>query len=326
MKLPRIFAIFFFLLLGSCRDHHDPLQHFRGIAMTIPYHIAVDNPCPKEVIQTIEATFAQVHDTFDKWNPTSEVSRFNNWKSTEPFECSDMLWHLLQWCDLFYTISCGAFDPTVEPLETLWIEKLEQGTTPSTDDLSHLPPVGWHQVQLQEKNVVRKSHPDLQLDLGGIAKGYAVDLLVERLSSFNLHSIYVEWGGEIRVQGPHPEGRPWKIGISSPVAPSRPLRVVELQDASLATSGDYYQYWDVLHSAEKKRFFHVFDVKALKPMEVTEKSIISATVQHETCLVADAIATILLMAKDKEQVDTIATEKILPSFPSARWYVYTGSS
>jgi FAD:protein FMN transferase len=310
------------ILLAGCFFHpHAKTLHFHGIAMTIPYHITVVNSDEETIQKTISETFCYIHAIFDKWNPDSEISLLNNWTLDEPFQCSQELWHLLVWSDFFHIISDGTFDPTINPLESLWIKALEKESVPSEKDLSELR-VGWEKIQLMEGQKVKKLYPEVQIDLGAIAKGYAVDLLVKRLETLHCQSIYVEWGGEIRVRGDHPENRPWRIGIFSPEKRDA-VKTIELENASLATSGDYFQYWDIALASQKRRFFHLFSAKDKRPLECTQDSISSVTVQHEECMIADAVASILLMAKNEEEAKRLFHTRIQPILPTLRYEAFS---
>jgi thiamine biosynthesis lipoprotein len=322
-------------------------------------------------------TFEHIDSLFNKWNSHSELYRLNHWNSTEPFICSPELFAMLKQCEQFFNICQGRFDPTVEPLERLWISALEKGEVPSQEQIDEIrPALGWEKIRLQhipkqveesvfalaespifdsEKtapiskvelvfsksnlglsaltnsrfsnlsgyNSIVKPDPRTGFDLGGIAKGHGVDLLVERLAQIGFTSVYVEWGGEIRTKGLHPDGRPWKIGIRHPHNANSVLQIIETKDAALATSGDYFQYWTITVNGEKKLFFHVFDLKAGRPLQATGSSLASVTIQQESCLAADAIAKTFLFASTKEEAIKIFTQCILPSFPTAKAWMFS---
>lgn len=293
--------------------------------MTIPYHIIVGGGTAKKVRaeQEIAKTFHEIDLIFNKYNPTSEVSHLNRWADATPFHCSPQLFSMLILCDKIVSITKGRFDPTVEPLEEAWKGALEKGHLPDAGEIASLrPALGWKQLTLRDGYVV-KNHPLTAVDLGGVAKGYAVDLLVERLTHLGFHSVYVEWGGEIKTHGQHPDGRPWRVGICHPKSQNSALQVLETEDTALATSGDYHQYWSIEVSGEKKLFFHVFDQEAGEPLVATPSSLVSVTVQHESCCIADALAKTFLFARDKEEATQMLQEQILPFFPTVRTWMFS---
>jgi FAD:protein FMN transferase len=322
LYLPFVFAILF--IFSACTAKKSEIQ-FEGIAMTIPYHIIAGNGEVAEDRAKAEIlrTFEEVDSLFNKWNPESEIARFNRWGSSEPFLCSSPFYLMLSKCSLFFTVSQGRFDPTVEPLERVWVSALEKGAIPTQQQIDEIrPALGWDKVVLENGYIV-KTNPKTALDLGGIAKGLAVDLLAERLAALGFASVYVEWGGEIRTHGPHPSGRPWKVGIRHPNDANKVLQILDTEEAALATSGDYLQYWTVTINGEKKRFFHVFDLMKEMPLEATSSSLASITVQYESCLVADAIAKTFLFAKNKEEAMRIFDLSIHPMFPSAKAWMFS---
>lgn len=315
----RIWALFFLFFCSCQKTSH--VQSIHGVAMTIPYQITTE--CTSvNVASIISSTFEQVNTTFNKWNPDSELSQLNRYDAAVPFSCSPQLWDLLRTCDQFVRLSDGKFDPTIEPIEQLWKESFQRSSTPTEDQISQLlPAVGWKELQMTDQQGLIKPHRTTAIDLGSIAKGLAVDMLVNRLSEAGLHSIYVEWGGEVRTKGLHPEGRPWRVGIRSPDDPHKTLHIIELTDSALATSGDYLQYWNVMCDGQTKTFFHVFDPRTGRPLEPTSHSIASVTIQHPSCCVADALATILLMAKDEDEASCTFLSKIKPLFPQANCWI-----
>jgi len=304
--------LLFFLSLFccSCSEQKNEMA-WHGHAMTIPYHIHVGTLPKKlsynQVYTIIEKTFQEIDETFNKYNPNSELSRLNQWKEDLPFHCSSKLFFLLQQCDLFYKLSGGRFDPTISPLK----EALSKNSTPSKEAL---PPIGWKNLSLSDDGSVRKSNERISLDLGAIAKGYAVDLLIETLFDIGIKDLYVEWGGEIRTKGTHPEDRPWKIGIVSPNDDSP--HIIELEEAALATSGDYLQTWTLFKEGKEQTFSHFFDPEKQAPYPGSAQK--SITVKHESCLVADALATIFCMLEPDEDPNLFLQENVLPLFPTAR--------
>lgn len=155
--------------------------------------------------------------------------------------------------------------------------------------------VGWHFVHCVDRCFWKDSSLTA-LDFGGIAKGYAVDLLVEKLRAAGYQNFYVEWGGEIRTSGQHPSGRPWKVGIQG-------LSAIDLSNAAIATSGSYIQNWTVGSSS----YTHIIDPNRKEPLQ--NSTITSVSVIASSCREADAIATALMLFPSKEEAQKWAQEK-----------------
>ena len=136
--------------------------------------------------------------------------------------------------------------------------------------------------------LVRKTSP-LTLDLNGIAKGYGVDRLAETLGEFGLNASLVGIDGEMRAQGLRPDGQAWTIAVEAPDVDRRaPYAVLTLQDAAVATSGDYRHRIAV----GGRHLSHTMDPRRGAPLLAAPTSV---TVVHETCAAADAWATALMV-------------------------------
>jgi thiamine biosynthesis lipoprotein len=306
--LKSILSLIFIALLFSCSNQSAPnaqiypdnTTHFNGQAMTIDYHIIVGNPLNSSAISTIQniilSTFQEVDSTYNKWNPSSELSRLNQLKADQEVTLSPALAIFLTQVQLIVDLSEGRFDPTIEPLQKLWKDKLKKGLIPTDTEIAAIQPsIGWNKIHINN-GIFSKDHDKTALDLGGIAKGLCVDLLVEQLTSQGFKDVYVEWGGEIRCQGKHPSDRDWTVFISrlGNTDPSQAITLLPLHNSALATSGDYLQHWTILKD-DLTTYFHIFDPKGLHPLESSMESIASASVQAPSCAFADGLATAAMM-------------------------------
>lgn len=273
--------------------------------MTIDYHITVghrlDSDDKKKIQAIIDRTFAEIDSIYNKWNPNSEISKLNRLKAYEKVILSDSLFQFLKRIDQFVVFSEGRFDPTVEPLGQLWKKGI-----PSQKEINDLKPcIGWDKIHF-DNGIFFKDDARTALDFGGVAKGYAVDLLVERIAEAGFNHVLVEWGGEMRALGHHPEGRPWTVFISrlGDPDPARSLDIIPLQDQALATSGDYFQQWTIqLDDGSMHTYCHIFDPKTWGPLEVKKGSIASASLLADDCLTADAFAKTFMLCGSKEEAE-----------------------
>lgn len=276
--------------------------------MTIGYHVQIgDTLTPQQelaVSSMIQEVFSKVNLTFNNWNPESEISYLNNSPANYPVLLSQELADFLHLIDRLVAFSEGRFDPTIDPLQKIWKQKLQQGQVPSEKELeSLLPAVGWEHVHL-EGRFFWKDHSLTAIDLSSIAKGHAVDLLIKQLAGAGFKSLYVEWGGEIRTQGLHPSNRPWKIAIRGSD------QKICLEDQALATSGNYLQKWTVKDAT----YTHLIDPHAKMPLLVASGVITSASVTAKTCSEADALATALMLFPSREEAIQWAEEKKLTAW------------
>ncbi|MCP5469873.1 MAG: FAD:protein FMN transferase [Chlamydiales bacterium] len=280
------------LLIAGCRSHpQQPTLHtYEQDIMHM--HLVVHTPRTSKVEAIIKKTFKQVDQIFNNWNQDSEISKLNQLPAYQRVEISSELATLLQQTAHIVEITDGRFDPTVGPLVHMWKTHLKNGTIPSQSELLSISEaVGWDKIHL-EGTVFYKEDPRIEIDLCGIAKGYALDLLVERLGG----NSYAEWGGEISTIGPHPDHRKWRVGILGG-------EVVEIEDKCVATSGGYLQKWEV----DGVEYTHLINPRTNSPL-IYGKGIASATVIADSCMKADAIATSLMFFSTKEEAEAWASK------------------
>lgn len=320
--------IYALLLLSCCQSSNRQPAKFSRVMMTIEYHISVGDPLTRskkeQIQQIIAATFQEIDDLYNKWNPNSELSRFNRHPARVPFTLSPELYHFLLRLDRLVCLSEGRFDPTIEPLQKLWQEKMEEGGEPGTQELDALKScIGWNTIHLAD-GMIWKEDGRTKMDLGGVAKGLCVDLLVDRLNQAGLHHLFIEWGGEIRTLGEHPSGRPWHVYIRrlADSDPSAAIAQLDITDQALATSGDYFQYWEIFpQQGGKKTYCHIFNPKTLAPLEVKTGSIASASLLADDCVTADALAKVLMMFDSVEEAKDWL-EKVKQELPNVEcWLV-----
>lgn len=304
------------------------LSSFEGIAMTIPYRIEVGKELSKQehakIVSLIDSVFLEIDQIFNKWNPQSEISKLNRLKAYEIQKISPHLARFLKRCEYFVHLSHGRFDPTIEPLQLLWKKSLERDKTPTRYSIEALrPAIGWHNIILSE-NTFAKRHSLTALDFGGIIKGYAVDLIAQRFKKLGFHHFFIEWGGEVRAGGRHPQGRNWAVYIPNleDLDPEHALAYVPLQDQAIATSGDYMQQWT---TGDGTLYCHIFDPQTLQPLEVTMSSIASASVLAGDCMTADALSTMLLICQDLDEAKQLSQE-IQKKIPETSFWLMSRDS
>lgn len=269
--------------------------------MTMHYCVQIGDPLSKDQQTTIEkiliSTFSEVHRIYNNWNRSSEISILNHLPANHRKILSPELSRFLKEVDRLVQLTEGRFDPTIGSLQILWKEKLNSGQLPTEEEITSLiPSVGWQHIHLKG-NMFWKDHDLTAIDLGAVAKGYAVDLLIERIQEAGCTSIYVEWGGEVRTVGSHPQGREWRVALLG--SSSR-----NLSNQAIATSGSYFQKWSV----DGTTFTHLINPQHKQPLIVTDQSIISVHVISQTCTQADALATALMLFSSKLEAEKWTTK------------------
>ncbi|AFV23430.1 membrane protein [Methanolobus psychrophilus R15] len=194
--------------------------------------------------------------------------------------------------------SHGAFDVSILPLLDLWKSKFSPGgtyTAPTEDEINEtLRLVNYSAIVIENNNITLGE--DMMLTLGGLAKGYAVDLAVESLIEDGVESGFVNAGGDGRYLGTKEGGIPWKVGLQNPEKIHEAVVVMDIQDMAVATSGNYERYFN-----ESARVSHISDPRTGQPSQ----GLISATVITASAMDADAFATALFVMGEQEGVEMI---------------------
>jgi thiamine biosynthesis lipoprotein len=258
-----------------------------GSKMGTTYHITViaDQLPPSDIEQQIDQLLSKVDHSMSTYKKDSEISRFNRLNVGQQLEISQEFADVLQISREIWQLSEGAFDPTLGPLVDLWGfgPKATGDLIPSDQDITAaLKNTGFDGVVL--KGLILTKNKPVALDLSAVAKGYAVDIVSNYLEMSALPDYLVEVGGEIRVSGFNSEGMPWRVAIEQPQLLASVNKIVGLTDMSIATSGDYRNYFE----RDGIRYSHTIDPRTGKPID---HNLASVTVLIDSCAEADAWAT-----------------------------------
>ena len=294
LRKTRLLASFLFVIsaLTACERNPQELA-FSGAALGTSYHIKVVAAGSLAAGAGLPELVANLLDDLDHklstYKPDSELNRFNRHPVAQPFVASDDLYQVLEVADRIYRLSGGAFDPTVRPLVDLWgFGPVDTGDrVPEESEITALlGEIGFDQIELAAGNQVIRRAP-VTLDLSAVAKGFIVDRLVAELRARGVDDYMVEIGGEIRVGGRRADGGLWRIAVEAP-AGGGVERVLELSDISVATSGDYRNYFE----RDGERYSHTIDPRSGRPIR---HRLASVTVLAPTAAEADALATALMV-------------------------------
>jgi len=232
----------------------------------------------------------RIESLLSKYDERSEIYRLNkNGKVT----ASQETWHIMQKAREFWNNSNGAFDVTVGPLMNIWGFTNTQYTVPKKQEIAKaLRRVGMDKIIFHKNNnVIEFTIRGMSVDLGAIAKGFAIDSAIKKIKAAGVKNCLINAGGDIYCVGKK-FGRPWKVAVQNPRGRSF-LRTLRLENSAIATSGDYEQYFK--HGEEV--FSHILDPATGAP---AQSGLISVTVVAQDCLTADALATsILVLGRQK---------------------------
>jgi thiamine biosynthesis lipoprotein len=259
-----------------------------------PIHAAIQHE--------LDAVVAQM----STWEPTSDLSRFNEATAdschTLPAEFSAVLQYALH----VARESDGAYDPTAGALVNAW----GFGPTQRYGDAGFVAPTteqlqiaqargGWQRLEFDGATQRARQPGGMYVDLSAIAKGFGVDQVARRLTQSGFDSFLVEVGGELRGTGTRPDAQPWWVELEQPLSDATTSAttqqmetVIALYDWAIATSGDYRRYFET----DAVRYSHTIDPRTGQPIR---NQLASVTVLHPECMAADAWSTALgVMGED----------------------------
>jgi len=303
-----------FIVVAGCGRNTNHTTHetykFSGITMGTLYNITlVDDGqarTPADRMQpVVDSVLAVVNAWMSTFDPESDISRFNAFRDTTGFQVAPEVVHVVRAALRVSRESDGAFDITVGPLVDLWGFGPDEDTPemPSDAQIAQAKSrVGYTMLEITDGIHIRKTNPDVRIDLSAIAKGYGVDKVAEVIATHGYTSFLVDIGGEITARGKNAEGQSWKIGVDKPESGHAPgdeiTDVLALTDMSVASSGDYRNYKEI----QGKRYSHEIDPNTGKPVQ---NGMIGATVITGKCMLADAYATALMVMPVQKGLEMI---------------------
>jgi thiamine biosynthesis lipoprotein len=301
LRLPKalMLSLLYVLCLTACTPPKQDDIHLSGPTMGTSYNIKYSGFEAKsgQQLQTeIDALLVQVNKWMSTYDPQSELSRFNQWQSTEAFPLSAETLLVMQEAKRLGAVSEGVLDVTVGPLVNLWGfgPSARPDKVPSSEAITAVKSrIGLDKLQLLP-GAARKLHKDLYVDLSTIAKGYGVDKVADLLEANGINNYLVEIGGEMRVAGKKASGQDWRIAVEKPVTSERAVQeVISIGNNAIATSGDYRNYFE----ENGVRYSHLIDPQTGYPIQ---HNLVAVTVIHPSCMTADGLATALIvMGKDR---------------------------
>lgn len=246
--------------------------------------------CGKNAKKAIEESVIKLNEIDDRmsvFKEYSEISKINKYAGSEPQIVSKDTYYVIQKALKYCSLSKGAFDITIRPLVALWAIGKEEAGIPNSNEIKEkLKIVNYKDLVLDEdtSSIFLKNEKQ-EIDVGGIAKGYAADEVRNILLKNDINSALINLGGNILVVGKKENGSSWTVGIQDPTkARGEFALTISVTDKSVVTSGNYERYF----VQEGKRFHHIIDPITGYP---SESDIISATIISENSIDGDGLST-----------------------------------
>lgn len=312
LRYTLIFLALFFLWVVVRPEPVEQIYQLNGATMGTQYQILVagfpdglsDNELADAIAQRLYRLDRELMSTYA---PDSELSRFNSSEPGAWVSVSPELALVIERALYFNQLTGGAFDVTVGPLVNRWGfgpligQRVDQSRIPSDSEIAELLQLtGSHRLEVSlSPPQVRKS-AQVYVDLSGIAKGYAADVLADYFDSLNMPSYFIEIGGELRIKGLKPDGSGWIPAIEKPLDSPEPevYQIFYSQGRTLAVagSGDYRNYFE----EDGVRYSHEIDPSTGRPVS---HSLAAVTVIAPTAMEADALATAFMVMGEHKSYD-----------------------
>lgn len=277
---------------------------FRQTMGTFAHILVVTDNEPK-AHDAIEAAFAEIRDInarMSDYDPNSLLSKVNQQAFAAPIKVDDGLFEVLSASVHYSRLSDGAFDITVGPVVQLWRKAKFTGVAPTPEQLQKAKEaVGYQNLILDsDAKTVRFAKDGMFLDLGGIAKGYAVDRAIAILEKAGLSGGMVDIGGNLRCFGiPANHAQHWFIGLQDPAHEEDILLRLNMDDRAVATSGDYRRF--VMINGQKHS--HIVNPATAD----SAQTLSSVTIITAQAMAADALSTAVSVLGDKKGMALIET-------------------
>ncbi|RMF01391.1 MAG: FAD:protein FMN transferase [Bacteroidetes bacterium] len=302
-----VFVAFALPFLIACNaektDQRPELQRFSGETMGTYYQVTYVGEAVASLPEQVEDFLRAFNEEVSTYIPSSTISRFNQgvpWDSLRQADHFPAYFvETIRLSQQIYLQTQGCFDPTVMPLVNYWgfgyTPKRAVNQVDSTVIDSLMQFVGFDKLELSGQGralMLRRKHPQVQLDFSAIAKGFAIDLIAKKLEEVGIQNYLIDIGGEALARGDKGSLGPWRLGISIPLKDAALTAIqttIPLRDQAIATSGNYR----IFHEVEGQIYGHTINPFTGYP-ELSH--LLSASILAPDCATADAFATAAMVA------------------------------
>lgn len=277
----RFKTVYILLLIIFVACSNEPKKIKRTtISMGTTIEIQAIGKDEEQINEAITGAFAEVERINQKYSTyidSNYIWKINN-SGVGEIEVDEETFYLLKKCDEIYNVTKGGFDAAIGSYIDILGFETDNPDEPTREEiLSALDKVGWKHIELREGNILVKHRP-VKINFGGVAKGYAVDQMADVMKTSGIKKFLINAGGELAG-----EGNDWMIGIQHPRKKNELLGKIVLNNKTVATSGDYEQYF----KKDNKLYHHIINPVTGYPALGTQ----AVTILAEKNIDADALAT-----------------------------------
>ena len=308
---PLLFLMAFYLVvyIRSTTNESKTTFNIEGNAISMPYSIQI--VCENEIIDKqkinifAESIFTRVNNIYNNWNPDSEISRFNKMPKNTQEMFSEEFVDFIHVINTIHRQTNGYFNPAIATVFKYWKEELKQNRLPNDESLETLR----HTTNLSNIKFIGSQTlykvGEIELDLCGIIKGYAVDKIFEYILSLGYKDVMVSWSGETRSVGYSKNKKPFNIGLQGDIRIPTPHHVYAIvsdpNDSAIATSGDSEHLWPYHGENGIDYYTHTVHPHSLRLKKVTNRSVNLSVCQSTSCMISDIIATCSVLIDNEDE-------------------------
>ncbi|VAW19101.1 hypothetical protein MNBD_BACTEROID05-963 [hydrothermal vent metagenome] len=299
-----LLIVLFLIVLTGCQNRYEKQSKYSETKLLMGTIVRVDTCANDNSSQVKTLAYSQMWERLEEiswrmnvFDEKSDVSRINQ-SYPDSAKVKADTYEIIARSQDFSRLTNGAFEITVWPLIKLWKESAKKNSMPSLSEVEEAKSaVGANRYVLEGSNQVRTMHKDTRLDLGGNAKGYAIDEAARILRANKIQNFFIDAGGDVYVGGKNCVGKKWRVGIRDPRFLNKIFDVVNVSNMAVTTSGNYEQFIEI----KGKKFSHIIDPQTGFP----QKDVVSATVIAKSAEEADVYSTALCVLGAKKGTDLI---------------------
>lgn len=273
------------LLFTACSDPNSSRHRRSQFLMGTLVEISVIEKNEELAIEAIQKAFQEIRRLENQMSiqiPTSEISKINQAAGEFPVPVAKELLEVIQRSLFWSEKTAGAFDITIGAAQKLW--DFDASSLPAEIPIAEaIKKIDFRKIQIEGQNIFL-SEKGMRLNLGAIAKGYAVDSAINILKKNKIQNALINAGGDLKSIGKRSDQLNWKIGLQHPRKPESLLASLSISEKAVATSGDYQKYF----KQNGMRYHHILDPKTGYP---AASGAMSVTVIAEKVMDADALST-----------------------------------
>ncbi|WP_340820462.1 FAD:protein FMN transferase [Methanolobus sp. WCC4] len=261
--------------------------------------VSVTSPNETYASEVIDRAFEKIHyvdQVMNNYDNESEIALLNERSTIH--DADPELVYVVSRSKYYSEVSDGAFDISIQPILDLWASKYSPGGTyqdPTPEEINETLELVNHSAIVVEGNSISLGE-GMRITLGGVAKGFAVDLAIGSIMDDGISSGFVNAGGDGRYIGTKPDGSLWRVGLQNPDKNEDAISIMDIGDMAVATSGNYERYF-----SDAAKVSHIADPRN----GYSSQNLISATVIADTAMDADALATAVFVLGEDEGMEMI---------------------